>query len=133
MEKIIGALVSCKALSLTDEQSLKLRALQTFIKRYPQKAKALSEEGAVLTFWRRKRESGVDYEVRISLQKKKEETAEDAEKKMFKQLRLRYNTLENELNALHTQRLTADSISRINAINIELTNIEKKLETWKTS
>lgn len=47
-----------------------------------------------------------------------------------KKLKERYSRLEEQMAVIHTGSLSVDSISRLNKINIEMSNIETKLEKY---
>lgn len=133
MNKLIEKIKNCEALQLTEEQKQKLEALRIWCTRYPERAVVLNEEGYGLGFWKRKRPSGkVDWEIRIKENHALENKIDEQEErqKEIKKLKERYNRLEEQMAVIHKSSLSVESISRLNEINIEMSNIETKLEKY---
>lgn len=133
MDKLIAKIKNCGYLQLTEEQEQKLEALRVWCVRYPERAVVLNEEGYRLGFWKRKRPSGkIDWEIRIkenlALENKIDEQEE--RQKEIKKLKERYSRLEEQMAIIHKGSLSVESISRLNEINIEMSNIETKLEKY---
>jgi hypothetical protein len=133
MNRLIAKIKNCEALQLTEEQEQKLEALRVWCARYPERAVVLNEEGYRLGFWKRKRPNGkIDWEIRIkenlALENKIDEQEE--RKKEIERLKERYSRLEEQMAVIHKGSLSVESISRLNEINIEMSNIETKLEKY---